>query len=380
VRSLKVLCSLLLLAACSANDANVVVDVSTDLLPGTEFVAARATLRGETRSVPATGADRYVGGIRVAEFANVPLGEHSVLVELVDPAGEVVVEETVGLTIRGDYGYTSVFTRSCLNVECVSGERCLDGNCVSAECGDGAEPCGEIVCEAPGDCVASVPACVGAVCTGIACLWELLDERCAAGERCDGIEGCVPLEMSRDGGLSDGAVDGGPPDAGPLDGGSEGGCMLDSDCPADITPDFGMCRRGSVMGPFCLGGGMQTRTNTRWECVVRTCVPTEEVEERSCTLDVEGSICGTAEDRFCFLCMGGTCVPLDGNESCDLGSGFIGACYAGVCCYGCRDGSSCVERSGQLDTRCGVIGETCRDCTATGQTCTVVMTGGRCDP
>ena len=375
-RSCLLLALLSTLASCDAPGATVFVDVRTDFLPGTEFVAVETTLGDHVEAIPATGRDDYLEGVRVAELRGVPLGRHDVLITLRDPAGDVFYAEPVILTLEGDYVLRVVISRDCAGVTCPTDQKCSGGLCVSEECHVDDPSCGDPVCDRAADCTASVVSCATPVCTGVACLWELRDDLCAAGERCDGLLGC----------MSETPVDAGAEDAGPGDAGTDAGsdagpgvCTLRSDCPADVFPTFGSCvvRAGD---PPCAGDGFEQRTIARWQCASRTCVMMEEIEERPCTYDATGGFCAPSRDRECSQCAGGACVPVADLTRCDIGGANFGACHSGICCYGCWDGAACRNFAAMTDTQCGRSGLACMSCAAMRETCVSTLEGGRCAP
>ena len=95
-------CSLLLacVAAGCSTSSSLYVDVRTDLRPGDEFVTTRTTRIGAsaagTTEISLTAAigedDRYIAGLRAAEFSAVTPSTFSIRVSLITQDGSVLVE------------------------------------------------------------------------------------------------------------------------------------------------------------------------------------------------------------------------------------------------------------------------------------------------
>jgi hypothetical protein len=157
---LLVVASVLTLHACDGGGGiELVVELKTDLTPGTEFASAQALLDGEAAaSQPAFAGDDFVSGRRIAEIVDVTAGGHELVVQLRDDAGAVVVERDMSLQIEADLGITVVITRDCAGVSCPEDAggvvlTCHGGRCVPPECSPALPTsCGTPECTGDADC------------------------------------------------------------------------------------------------------------------------------------------------------------------------------------------------------------------------------------
>lgn len=147
--------------------------------------------------------------------------------------------------------------------QCPAGQACVDSVCVVSP--DSGMPVCGASCECTNDatCQAVVPACVVAACVSGSCLYRTHDERCAFGQTCDLVGGCVgadggssPDAAAGDGGVdaaADAAVadgggrDAGASDAGLADGGGRDAGLRDAGGP---SPLGGPCRVASDCAPI----------------------------------------------------------------------------------------------------------------------------------
>ncbi len=218
-RWLLALASLLAVQGCDGSNAiELVVELKTDLTPGTEFASAQALLDGEAAAIqPAFAGDDFVSGRRIAELPDVNAGDHALVVQLRDDVGAVVVERHTSLHVEEDLGITVVITRDCVGVSCPDDAggvalTCHGGRCVPPECSPALPTsCGTPECGGDADC-GSCGVCADGVCLSPA------------------TSGCVvdagPGDGAVDAPMSDAATDGGSdaaPDAG-TDGGSPSVC------------------------------------------------------------------------------------------------------------------------------------------------------------
>lgn len=188
----------LALSGCPEAEYLLTVDAKSDLEPGVDFVVVRTeTARGpgapfeELAQVGAFRGEDYLRGARVAEVSALSLGLVRLRVSLIDAGGEVVVQRTVSVQLRGSSAITVVLARRCAGEACGEELTCVNGRCVSPECGmDGAPPCPAPACDDAADCAAA--ACADAACASEACLVRPRDAECGDGERCDPVRGCVP--------------------------------------------------------------------------------------------------------------------------------------------------------------------------------------------
>lgn len=123
--------------------------------------------------------------------------------------------------------------------DCASGLVCVEARCVPRPVDGGLDvgcASGGCECEESAECASPAP-CIDAVCVLGACREFAYDSRCASGEYCDAVRGCVLVPDA-------GSFDAPPPDVPPLDAGirrRDAGllpvgdrCILDREC-APVT-------------------------------------------------------------------------------------------------------------------------------------------------
>lgn len=219
-----------LLSSCGGGGGHDLrVDLRTDLLPGVEFAVARAELVdvGRQDEIAALRGQRFLDGVRVATFADLPNGERDVRVRLLDSAGALVVERRVLLRQTGDHGITVLVTRDCRGLACPGSDddpratTCLGGRCVDPRCLEDESACPAAECATDAECGADVPCARGSCERGV-CVVVAEADRCEAAQYCDPDDGCVS-EGPPDAGVDAGDPDAGGPDAGDPDAGA--GCL-----------------------------------------------------------------------------------------------------------------------------------------------------------
>ncbi len=179
-----------LLVGCEAM-ATIVVQVRTDLVPGTELGAVEVELDGEVARVDAAGVVDWGRGVRILERAGIPTGRYALDVRALDPAGGTVVRRP----LRVDAGpgvnvATVLLTRDCAGVACPDAadaalDACFAGRCVPGGCAaEVPSACGELVCATDADCPAPTGAdCARGECVAGGCFVEL-DHAACGGLRC----------------------------------------------------------------------------------------------------------------------------------------------------------------------------------------------------
>lgn len=188
-------------AGCGTDHADLAVDLKTDLTPGVEFVAVRATLSGvgrdDARTVAALLPDGFEAGRRIAEYAALTPGNYTLTTDLLDVHATVVVRRTTLLTLDESLAITVLVSRGCRGVTCPAPgdppERttCSGTRCVDPRCSDATPELCMPDCTAASDC-APRAACASATCDRGVCLY-LDDGSCGASARCDPDVGCTPL-------------------------------------------------------------------------------------------------------------------------------------------------------------------------------------------
>ncbi|MFT5356684.1 MAG: hypothetical protein ACI9KE_003909, partial [Polyangiales bacterium] len=157
----------------------------------------------------------FVRGVRVAGI-NVPLGEHDVLVELLDSRGNVLAERLSRVTITATSIRTVVITRDCGGVACPLADgdpntSCLGGVCVLPECTvETPELCPPSACSIDSDCPTPQSECAAPRCDEGVCFMLARNELCELSEWCNPEEGCQSTLMTDAGMSIDGGVDAGP--------------------------------------------------------------------------------------------------------------------------------------------------------------------------
>jgi hypothetical protein len=373
---------------CSPSDAELFVELKTDLIPGAEFGRVRTILlpaEGGTagREQDALGLDGvdYLAGQRVAEFDDITPGNMVVRVELFGPDGRQFMERSVRIDFRGSAGITVVITRSCRGVSCPDDSgiaaltECLGGRCVSPDCRTGDEPeCGEPQCRDSGDCITPA-SCAAALCERGVCFARALVDGCPSGQYCDAAVGCLGLPSVPDGGAADAG-----------DAGDAGGCTTNADCDDAIdcttdTCDAGACVRvaddalctAGTDGECIDGFGCQYDGCTAATCVAGAC-ETARCDGDTCLLEPS---CDAEQ-----MCCGDACVPAgcdDDNPCTDDACGATGcentpsaaSCDDSVFCNGtdtCASGSCTVHAGDPCGggTTCDESGSSCVGCLADG--------------
>jgi len=252
----------LLSMSCSDDDATgVLVDVRTDYLAVEEFVTVEvsATPAGSTAEMrtsrDARVTDDFEGGVRIADYPDLPRGPTTIRVELQSSSGERVAAREVTFDLADTRGLLVTITRQCAGVSCpgasspADATTCFAGRCVSPRCSPlDLESCGPADCTSDGDC-APIASCGRATCVEGACLQFVDDALCADGS-CHPEDGCL---STNDGGPSDAGMDAPPPDT------SADAAVVDPDLVAwyPFDPDDGpmyMDRSGNGHDGTCSDG------------------------------------------------------------------------------------------------------------------------------
>ena len=227
--------------ACSSNDASLLVDLRTDLVPAAEFDGVVVELEGfgMEDTFPRTGDD-FIAGQRVAEF-DVPSGTYSGELRLFR-RGDPVLSRSFVVTVQDRTGVTLLITRECAGVFCgdPSALACLDGRCVPDTCTvETPELCPPAECTRDDECDAPVAACGAARCVDGVC-FETDDGSCDEGEYCEVNVGCIRVD--EDAGALDAGFDGGT-DSG-TDAG-DAGIGADADTGTDAGDAGAVCSPGT---------------------------------------------------------------------------------------------------------------------------------------
>lgn len=323
---------------CSAAPLELSVDVRTDLLPGVDFTSAQIELAtGLTASREARAGDPFWRGVRVADFANVPLGDTRVRATLLAAGGKEILSRNVQLELDSSYALTVVLTADCVENSCPgtsepgSYTECLSGRCVEPRCGGSTgEGCGDLECRTHAECegfvcvaacVAGACACVGSApdgavtpldggpCTGECTPGETEEEMQACGECGEGIERrtrtCGPDcrwgdygeygECETDAECSPGETESRSADCGRC-GNKDQSRSCESTCKWSDWVDAGACSDQGVCEPGTTRGG---------------CDISYEGTPTSCGVQVCGSRCTWGS---CQLAPGATCLAERGNN------------------------------------------------------------------
>ncbi|MBW2461698.1 MAG: hypothetical protein JRH11_08625 [Deltaproteobacteria bacterium] len=179
--------------ACGDDPLELLVDLRTDLVAPQELSRIRVILEpGGIEEVDAMDAS-YLDGLRVAEFADLALGGHTLVITLFDVGGPPLVERTVRIDLRETTALTVLVSRDCREVACGDALSCRAGECVDETCSDLApDLCPAPECDGDSDC-ASASACASARCLADACLYEADDAMCGMDEWCSPDDGCLAL-------------------------------------------------------------------------------------------------------------------------------------------------------------------------------------------
>jgi len=202
---------MLIVAGCDAGGRSLIVEIRTDLIPGVEFVTARASLSAPGSNevtIPAVLGEDFTTSVRLAEFDGLADGSYELVVTASDVAGEAVVARTVRVELREDLAVTVALSRSCRDITCpMSGDAPASTTCAAGRCVDPA--CSELTpdrCE-PGDCTVdegcTMPSdCAVGLCVEGGCFYAADDTACPSGQTCSPSVGCVdvgvPMDASMD--------------------------------------------------------------------------------------------------------------------------------------------------------------------------------------
>jgi hypothetical protein len=323
--------SVLLIGACPSARLQLLVDVRTDFVPGSEFTAVRTAVfesfpesgAEPSREIayPAIASDDFAAGERVATV-DVPNGRVYVRAQLFSSTGLLVAERVVAVEALTP-SVTIAIARRCAGVRCGPDERCVMGACVPCEGGSCAPEC-----MVGGDCPDAVAACAQPACVDGACFVFPVPGACAVDEYCDPEDGCVGRPIL--------------PDAG-MDGGGSSCSCAGRECGSDgCGGSCGNCGADQV----CSGGS----------CVC-------ECGGRTCGVNACGRDCGTCGAGT--FCRGGTCACDALGAACVVGAG---ECCDGNACDATR--STCCR---PVQSTCGSAGECCSGRACVGGFCCVVL-------
>lgn len=235
--ALALICCTTLACGTDPETQSVRVDLRTDFVSGVEFDSLRVQFGdgdlAESQDRINREADDFLRGQRVAS-AQVPTGQLPIIITLYRSSRPVIARRVSAQVGPGLNIAPVVITRTCEGVECPNDdpalESCLGGRCVDPRCSSMTpEFCPPAQCTDDSECesvACAMPRCADEVCFSIPD-----DTRCAAGERCDGILGCVPSGVFRDAGIDAPSLDGGPDATAMVDAG------VDSRLPDVSVPD-----------------------------------------------------------------------------------------------------------------------------------------------
>lgn len=204
---------LALVLGCSSGHT-AVIQLRTDLAPGLDFDAVVVrSVRTSVRDVSVR--DDFRRPVQVDSVSGIQTGELLTVVVELRRDGDVVVDRRVMQTIASDAIVPVIITRNCIEIACPSASEpdateCQDGVCVTPDCAESGT-CGS-TCTRAAECSTTV-ACVVPDCVSGACLATPDSSRCAAGEVCSPVAGCVPIEVSDAGASDAGVPDASGPDA-----------------------------------------------------------------------------------------------------------------------------------------------------------------------
>lgn len=294
-----------LLLGCGAGDPVLVVDLRTDIAPGTEMSAIRLTLEGESPlEVPAEVGRDYVRGVRIAELRGLPRGEVRFELDLLGVTGDRLVGRPVVVAYDGRRAAVTVpITRECFAVSCPGeGEpfaftACVAGQCAPPECTEerdtDCDSGGE--CEDAEDCLpmfaCATPTCRFGYCVGT----EI--ERCPDGQVCVPDVGCMSSTPTCTGTACDCTT-------GECDNECEG---CHAECAPGTTcrlrcPTGGCsltCREGATCDLDCSGGGCsmdcEDPASCSFACPDFPCDCTGVCDPPACGMSCGVGVC----DTFC---------------------------------------------------------------------------------
>jgi hypothetical protein len=339
------------IASCGSDGRALSVDLRTDLVPGTEFGSVVTKIEGGSASQhgASESSSQYVAGTRVADFADLPDGNVTVQVTLVDPEGTPLVSRTSSVRLQQDYALTVVVTRSCAGVVCPepAGDQalttCQAGRCTSPACTpETPESCPEPECTTDGDCRSEI-ACLAPRCDHGVCLFPPNDALCKQGETCDANQGCVDAngnpvctptsatEKSCGDKIDDdcdGRVD-----------------CLDDDCNLVACEDGDKCTQGEVCKDGTCAGAQPISCDDDDACTDDDCDPTSGCTHTNNTASCDDGDACTSGD----VCADGVCTP-GGATACDDGNPCTDDTCDGAngCAHtnntaSCDDGDACTS-------------------------------------
>lgn len=201
MRTVLVALASLLLCGCTEEGASLFVELRTDLVSGAEFFAVEAVLDDTNRmSSPAIGTQDFYAGQRIAEYEDLEVGAHVLVVRLLDAEGAEVASRRTRIDVDGQLALTVLVSRDCQGVTCGVDQTCVHGSCASTDCHEELNPsaCGTFECTSASECDAPAAACAVAECDFGACLSAPVADTCGATEYCDVEVGCRPRGPSLD--------------------------------------------------------------------------------------------------------------------------------------------------------------------------------------
>lgn len=346
----------LALIACSGGspetEANLRIDLRTDLLPGTEFdgVSAFIGFGDGTESISHVVLSRsdYVRGVRLGDI-DVSVGEVSLRV-VVYADGEPIIERPVTVNVQNDSVVTVVITRDCRGVMCPApagnslAVACLGGRCEDPRCTPATpEFCINEGCTTDSECD---DGCRIGSCVSGACIARPDDGSCDAGERCDIDLGCTPDERP-DAGMMDASVDAGPRDAGSDSGAGDAGSDAGPDggpMTTDAGPDGGPMTTdaGSDGGPS--DGGPAFDANVMCGMLPTPSGPCDPFLQTGCAEDSQK--CQVTRTGYETMCTRRGTALL--NDSCAAGD-----CAEGLLCLRFGSGTGIAHCRALCSSDCG---------------------------
>lgn len=199
----------MVLCGCVPDPDRLVVDVSTDLVAGLEFDRVEVAISlgpSATRFVDLAEHGRQFLDEPLRVELDAPAGLQRVQVRLMREGERRLVANFLA-EIEGITAQEVVLLRSCLGVECATGQNCLNAACVPEGCLTGFESeCDSLLCRNDTECPVPTALCLQAVClAGGACAQREPEAACAEGEYCDVSMGCTAFTTVDDAGVMDGA-------------------------------------------------------------------------------------------------------------------------------------------------------------------------------
>lgn len=253
------LLSVLVLSSCADDQSTLYVALITDIVPGIEFTTLRVELGERQQMQTVRLGDDFLRGVRVAEFDDLPPGEHTGRVVFESNTGDRVAARPFSVEVRpGLQSATVVITRACFGVTCPSAgdpnaTACLAGQCVDPRCSqESPEFCPLSDCVADDECMTATAACAEGSCVSGVCLYAGEEGACEEMSYCDPDNGCRPfVEVEVDAGSSDASIDTGT-DAGPSDVGTDVPMDAGCECAVGATQSV-VCGRGCGRGDRMCG-------------------------------------------------------------------------------------------------------------------------------